>query len=169
MARHHHRHDDNTVRKMGDERTPSFNQDSIRTPLANVQQMRDPIRVARAVEARRFADALQRIEERRLSMARMQTEDLRHERQDLQRRTYLRSDGRPANVERDNIRQSPVRNQMPPQMRDVFSDSRSTLVCQRRRTRREVIFALQRAGKGGKRNRRARWTEKSEIVCRKVR
>ena len=58
---------------------------------------------------------------------------------------------------------------VPGAMRDVFDKPRQTLVCIRRRTRRAVLFALQKIGHGagGRRLRRARWSEASYIRCRR--
>lgn len=58
---------------------------------------------------------------------------------------------------------------VPGAMRDVFDKPRQTLVCIRRRARRAVLFALQKIGHGagGRRFRRARWSESSYIRCRR--
>lgn len=135
------------------------------------RQMRDALRVARADQARRFVEAS--IASR---LARLEIEDLRrnrYERKEIPVETYRRADGSPAPVVVGQVRNAKLLHQgLPPQVRDVFRDSRGTIVCQRRQIRRRVIFALQlsRKGKGsGPRFRPARWTEKSYIVCRRVR
>lgn len=46
-----------------------------------------------------------------------------------------------------------------------FVDPRRTIVCRRRKRRKEVLFALRLTGKGSGRRER-RYTEESEIVCR---
>lgn len=55
---------------------------------------------------------------------------------------------------------------LPAQVRNEFRDNIRAVVCASRKTRREVIFALQKAGKGGAKNKKARWTEQSRIQCR---
>ena len=47
-----------------------------------------------------------------------------------------------------------------------FSQPRETIVCIRRKTRRSVLFALSRIGRGSGRLRRARWSESSYIRCK---
>lgn len=138
-------------------------------------QMRDALSIARAPYARRFDDSRYLAE--RLGSLRalrnLEIEDLRRnrrERQDIARQTYRRSDAGVAHVVGREIRTPQMRQQnMPARLRYEFQDSRGTIVCERRRTRRSVIFAMQRAGKGGRKNRKARWTEKSYLVCRRVR
>ena len=49
---------------------------------------------------------------------------------------------------------------------DRFSQPRQTIVCVRRKTRRSVLFALSRIGRGSGPLRRARWSESSYIRCR---
>lgn len=137
------------------------------------QQMRDALRVARAEQARRFAEASIAS---RLARRRLEIEDLRrnrYERKEISLPTYRREDGSAALVTGQQVR-SPklLRQGMPEQVRYVFRDSRGTIVCQRRQIRRRVIFALQlsRKGKGsGRRFRPARWSEQSYIVCRRMR
>lgn len=135
------------------------------------QQMRDAFRVARADQARRFVEA-----SLASRLARLETEDLRrnrYERKEIPVETYRREDGRTALVTAQQVRNPKLLRQgLPEQVRYVFRDPRGTIVCQRRRIRRSVIFALRlsRKGKGSvPRFRPARWTEKSYIVCRRVR
>lgn len=47
----------------------------------------------------------------------------------------------------------------------AFEDSKSTLVCVRRKIRKEVMFAKKKAGKKGQR--RPRWNYYSKIKCRR--
>lgn len=136
------------------------------------QQMRDALRVARAEQARRFVEASIAS---RLARRRLEIEDLRrnrYERKEISRPTYRREDGGSALVTAQQVRNPKLLRQgLPEQLRYVFHDPRGTIVCQRRQIRRRVIFALQlsRKGKGsGSRFRPARWTEKSYIVCRRV-
>ena len=134
--------------------------------------MRDAFRVARADQARRFVEASIAS---RLARRRLEIEDLRrnrYERKEISRPTYRRADGSPAPVVVGQVRNAKLLHQgLPPQVRYTFRDSRGTIVCQRRQIRRRVIFALQlsRKGKGsGRPFRPARWTEKSYIVCRRM-
>lgn len=55
---------------------------------------------------------------------------------------------------------------VPGPLRDVFHRPKETVVCVRRRTRRAVLFALQKIGRGSGRLRRARWSESSYIRCK---
>lgn len=67
----------------------------------------------------------------------------------------------------------PVRSRMFPmriQMRVSFHQPERTVVCHRRQTRRRILFALQAAGRGRKSPRvfrKARWTTKSYIRCKR--
>lgn len=55
---------------------------------------------------------------------------------------------------------------MRPVLSDRFSQPRQTIVCVRRKTRRSVLFALSRIGRGSGPLRRARWSESSYIRCK---
>lgn len=55
---------------------------------------------------------------------------------------------------------------MRPVLSDRFSQPRQTIVCVRRKTRRSVLFALSRIGRGSGPFRRARWSESSYIRCK---
>lgn len=135
-------------------------------------QMRDAVGIARAVHARRF-DADSIIKHRLESLRRQEIEDLRrnrHERSSIGFQTYQSIEGRSVPVYgREVYSPEMQRAGMSPRLQYVFHDSRGTLVCQRRRSRRAVLFALRKTGKGGRKNRRARWTDRSFIVCRRVR
>lgn len=67
----------------------------------------------------------------------------------------------------------PVRSRMFPmriQMRVSFHQPERTVVCHRRQTRRRILFALQAAGRGRKSPRvfrKAKWTTKSYIRCKR--
>nr|DAJ57223.1 MAG TPA: hypothetical protein [Microviridae sp.] len=133
------------------------------------QQMRDALRVARADQARRFVEA-----SLAARLARLETEDLRrnrYERKELVHPRYLREDGKAALVEqRLRERQTGLQGErLPPLLRAEFRDPQETLVCVRRRARRSVLFALRKVGKGSGRKRKARWSDHSYIVCRRVR
>lgn len=60
-----------------------------------------------------------------------------------------------------------LQRNLPQQVRDILLDSERALECTRRETRREVLFSLRRTGKGGKKNRRAKWTDSSYISCKR--
>nr|CAI9750486.1 hypothetical protein PTVJELPE_PTVJELPE_CDS_0007 [Cressdnaviricota sp.] len=101
-------------------------------------------------------------------------EDLRREKrflsENLPTQTYRRETGSPASVVGREVHTDKMRKQgMPSRLRYEFEDPKRTLVCIRRKARRAVIFAMRRAGKGGRKNRKARWTEKSYVTCRKGR
>lgn len=135
------------------------------------QQMRDAFRVARADQARRFVEASIAS---RLARRRLEIEDLRrnrYERKELVHPRYLREDGKAALVEqRLRERQLGLQGKrLPPLLRAEFRDPQETLVCVRRRARRSVLFALRKVGKGSGRKRKARWSDHSYIVCRRVR
>ena len=137
-------------------------------------QMRGLIEAARAPRARRFVTPSKvqaRINE-------LINQELNHnERQRILRsRQYGNSGKRSASREiygvpengRNTLHKSPVLQQrMRPEVRDVLRDSERALECARRETRREVIFAMQRAGKGGRKNKKARWTADSYISCKR--
>jgi hypothetical protein len=134
------------------------------------QQMRDPFLDRSRSLARRFAD--ESFTRHLQTLRNLQTEDLRREHkfrnENLPAQTYRRVDGSSALVDGVQVDTNKMRQQgLSPRLRFEFRDSSRTLVCVRRKTRRAVIFALRKAGKNGKRNRKAQWTEKSRIVCRR--
>lgn len=93
-----------------------------------------------------------------------EVEDLRRVPAPFKKDRYLRNDGTPA-----RYGMLPVQGRMPhvrEQLRPKFYQPKQTLVCLRRQTRRRVIFALQKAGKGGGRQKPAKWTAKSYIRCK---
>lgn len=104
----------------------------------------------------------------------LMTEDLRREKrflsENLPTQTYRRETGSPAPVVGREVHTDKMRKQgLPSRLRFEFEDPKRTLVCIRRKARRAAIFAMRRAGKGGRKNRKARWTDKSYITCRKGR
>lgn len=143
-------------------------QSASRTDRVPSEQMRDPFPGRSRLLPRRFAvPSLQ-------SFINRQIEDLRHDNSGYiydngVGPVYRRSDGSVAQVERRAVRPSDLQRQkLFPQMRDVFRDSKNVMVCIRRRARRAVMFALRKTGKvGARRNRKAVWTDKSRIVCKK--
>lgn len=77
---------------------------------------------------------------------------------------YLHINGTPARP-----RYLHVQSRMPwvrQQVRPHFPIPEKTVVCIRRKTRRKVLFALSKTGRGGGRQRPARWTAKSYIRCK---
>ena len=138
------------------------------------KQMRDPFLDRSRLLARRSVASLLRPPRPLRTFRNLMTEDLRREKKHIESnfptQTYRREDGSQAVIVGRQVDTPRMRKQrMPSRLRYEFSDPDRTLVCQRRKTRRAAIFAMQRAGKGGKRNRRARWTDKSYIVCQKGR
>lgn len=136
------------------------------------QQMRDPFLDRSRSLARRFADepSVHVFQ----TLRNLQTEDLRHEARFLSEnyptQTYRRVDGGAAHIAGREVHSSAMqKRRLPPRLRYEFTDPDRTLVCIRRKNRRRVIFALRKAGKAGKRNRKARWTAKSYITCGKGR
>lgn len=135
------------------------------------KQMRDLFLDRSRSLARRFADVpLHPLR----TIRNLMTEDLRRESrfqaQNLPAQTYRRDDGSQAVIDGRQVDTNQMRKQgMSPRLRFEFQDPHRTLVCVRRKTRRSIIFAMRKAGKGGRRNRKARWTDKSYIVCRKGR
>lgn len=140
--------------------------------LEPVPQMRDLLEGRSRFLARRFVNPLKDTIRKFETARRLQTEDLRHESNFVdnnQIRVYRCEDGSVAETGWDFYSSSKLPQQkLRSPLRFVFRDSKGTLVCYRRRARRAVLFALQRTGKAGKRNRPARWTEKSRIVCKRI-
>ena len=133
------------------------------------QQMRGPLLDRSRSLARRFAD--ESFTRRLQTLRNLQTEDLRRESkfqaENLPTQTYRRVDAGKAHIAGREVHSSAMRKQrLSPRLRYEFTDPDRTLVCVRRKNRRRVIFALRKAGKAGRRNRKARWTAKSHIVCR---
>lgn len=99
-------------------------------------------------------------------------EDLRHAEPrpnstKIQSQRYHRDDGTVA-----GYGPRPVRSRVLPmrtQMRVSFHQPERTVVCHRRKARRRVLHALQkiRRGRGTKKPKRARWTAKSYIRCKR--
>ncbi len=127
-------------------------------------QMRGLIQAARAPRARRFVTPTQ-VQERINAL----TRSIYHEyhpnakRQTTQGQTVVTT---PSG--RQQTRQSEVlRERLPVPVRDVLRDAKRALVCTRRDARREVMHALQRTGKGGRKNQKAKWTDESYISCKR--
>lgn len=137
--------------------------------IVTEQQMRGPLLDRSRSLARRFAD--ESFTRHLQTLRNLQIEDLRHENkfqtENLPAQTYRRVDGGSAHVAGREVHSPAMRKQrLSPRLRYEFTDPDRTLVCVRRKNRRRVIFALRKAGKAGRRNRKARWTAKSHIVCR---
>ena len=134
--------------------------------------MRGPLLDRSRTLARRFAD--EAFTRHLQTLRNLQTEDLRHEHkfqaENFPAQTYRRVDGGQAVIDGRQVDTNKMRQQgVPPRLRFEFRDPRRTLVCVRRKARRRVIFALRKAGKAGKRNRKAQWTDKSYVTCRRGR
>lgn len=143
----------------------------VTTSRGTLAQMRDLFLGRSRLLARRFVTP-----ESLRSIIHRQIEDLRHDNSNYLhdngiRPVYRNTRGEVAPTQWEFVRKSDVQGQrLQPQVRHVFRDPKTTLVCVRRRTRRAVMFALRKTGKGGARtNRRAVWTDKSRIVCPKKR
>lgn len=93
-----------------------------------------------------------------------QAEDLRRVPREFRQIQYHLSDGRLAPVRHETIQ--PRMRWMPAQVHPYFQRPERTVVCIRRKERRRVLFALQKTGQGGRRNRPPKWTAKSYIRCR---
>lgn len=94
-----------------------------------------------------------------------QAEDLRRIPHEFRQDVYHLRSGQPARVRYDAVPVY-VRGRLRTQVHPYFRDPERTAVCIRRQNRRRVLFALQKTGKGGRRQRSPRWTEKSYIRCR---
>ena len=143
--------------------------------IQNIErQMRGLIEATRAPRARRFVTP-SKVQARINEL--INQEVSHNERQRILRsRQYGNSGKRSAPREvyrvpengRNTLHKSPVLQQrLRPEVRDVLRDSERALEWSRRETRREVIFAMQRAGKGGRKNKKARWTADSYITCKR--
>lgn len=138
-----------------------------RTP----EQMRDPYVDRSRLLPRRFASPLPTQSLR--SIINRQIEDLRHDNSPYLDnngiRTYRNTRGQIATPVWAPVRKFDVQGkELSPQMRYVFRDPARVMVCVRRRSRRAVLFAMRKTGRSGaKRNRKAVWTDKSRIVCKR--
>lgn len=132
-------------------------------------QMRGLIEAARAPRARRFVTP-SKVQERINALIKQEAFP-----NESSRKLHKASPGqRPspsvsANSvqQRNALHKSPLlRARLPEQVRNVLLDSERALECTRRETRREIMFAMRRTGKGGRKNRKARWTVNSRISCK---
>lgn len=98
-----------------------------------------------------------------------EVEDLRHDKsRPVQPRRYMRVDGNPAGYGYKQVQVLSRLRRLRESLRLSFQHPDQTVVCVRRRARRRVLFALQKTGKAGRGNRRARWSASSRIQCRGV-
>lgn len=109
-----------------------------------------------------------------------EVEDLRHERRkeyrpdsryrEALKRHYKLVDGTRAGVTYKGVRVQPRLRRVFESLRLSFQDAKKTVVCIRRKTRKRVLFALQKIGGFGTGKKRptrvARWTESSYIRCK---
>lgn len=173
MSKHHARKTERSVGSVPSP-APQQTQDTARS-FDTEQQMRDPLGIARSPLDRRFATPF--LAERLGSLGALKkywqdVEDLRrnrYENSQIPTRQYHRVDGRRADVRLYPVRPHAVQGQrLPERMRYEFRDARRVLVCLRREIRRRVLFALQFSKKGrggGRRIRKARWSDSSFISC----
>lgn len=143
--------------------------DSNSTSRRTLAQMRDPFPGRSRLLPRRFVKP-----ESLRSIINRQIEDLRHDASNFVNDNqvgpaYRDTSGSVAATEWQHIRKSDMQGKsMQPQVRIVFRNPKNALVCVRRRARRAVMFALRRTGKAGARNnRKAVWSDRSRIVCKK--
>lgn len=139
------------------------------TSRRTLAQMRDPFPGRSRLLPRRFVKP-----ESLRSIINRQIEDLRHDASNFVNDNqvgpvYRDTSGSVAETEWQHIRKSDMQGKnMQPQVRIAFRNPKNALVCVRRRARRAVMFALRRTGKAGARNnRKAVWSDKSRIVCKK--
>lgn len=171
MAKHHSKRSERSGVRVGQNPLQTTQDRSFDTE----NQMRDPLGIARPTLGRRFDNRYlaERLGSLR-ALRNLEVEDLRrnrYENSQLATKTYRRVDGRPAQIRRQPVRLDQVQDWQKVQpVRDFFRDPKRVLVCIRRAIRRSVIFALQlsRKGKGGgKKFRKAKWTDSSYISCRR--
>lgn len=139
------------------------------------EQTRDAVDIAHAAARRmdRLRGALHNFkplelyhEENRIPRDLRIVEDRRTIPRPFRQGRYLRVDGIPTGP---RYVQVPVQNRVPwlrEAMRLRFPLPEKTLVCVRRKTRRRVLFALRKNGKGGGKQRPPRWTAQSYVRCK---
>lgn len=132
-------------------------------------QMRGLIEAARAPRARRFVTPTQ--VQARINALIKQEAFSNESTRKLYKASPRQRSSSPVSAnsvqQRNALHKSPVlRARLPEQVRNVLLDSERALECTRRETRREVMFAMRRTGKGGRKNRKARWTANSRISCK---
>jgi hypothetical protein len=139
------------------------------TSRRTLAQMRDPFPGRSRLLPRRFVKP-----ESLRSIINRQIEDLRHDASNFINDNgigpvYRDKRGAVAETEWQHISKSDMQGKrLQPQVRIAFRNPKDALVCVRRRARRAVMFALRRTGKAGARNnRKAVWSDRSRIVCRK--
>lgn len=152
------------------DRTPSVPSPSPQKVVHLENQMRGLIEAARAPRARRFVTP-SKVQERinaliqREAFPYAKKTDLLLRNHDSKRRQAPLSANRIQ--QRSALHKSELlRARLPKQVRNVFLGAERALECTRRETRREVMFALHRTGKGGRKNRKARWSADSRISCK---
>lgn len=140
------------------------NKKKSRVLSARKPETRGHLLTARPNLGRRFrlSDLLHRIKPIQTRL--QQAEDLRRVPREFRQSQYHLSDGRLAPVRHETIQ--PRMRWMPAQVHPYFQRPERTVVCIRRKERRRVLFALQKTGQGGRRNRSPKWTVKSYIRCR---
>lgn len=143
--------------KKSDKRRVKKTEETLRTMRGIVEAARVPI-------TRRLISPAKAMEAVRLT-AQKGLEDVRQIR-DRKRRGIQA-------VSEDSVGRKPTnqrtmqRQVLSSQVRKLYHDAKRALVCQSRANRREVLFALQKTGKNGYGNRKAKWTNLSYISCKK--
>lgn len=138
-------------------------------PVHHIEnQMRGLLKAARAPRARRFVTP-SKVQSRINEIIKSEVSDVQTRRtKNNQRQRNSRQVLREELPGRNPLHKSPVlQERLSEPVRNVLLDSERALECTRRETRREIMFAMRRTGKGGSKNRKAQWTEDSYISCKR--
>ena len=96
-----------------------------------------------------------------------EVEDLRHaQKGNFHKGRYLHLNGTPARYGYQQVSLYSRLRRMREVLQLRFFEPGTTLVCRRRQARKRVLFALQKTGRQGLGNRRARWSASSYIHCK---
>lgn len=131
-------------------------------------QMRGLIEAARAPRARRFVSPMKVQSQINATIKKELVHEIARKSKPIAAgsRSAVTVSGTPVSG-RNALHKSPVlRKGLSKPVRDVLLDSERALECSRRETRRQVMFAMHRTGKNGRKNRKARWTADSRISCK---
>lgn len=124
-----------------------------------------PIKMKRSKKKtkKRVQRGYQKYHKRDSLLHRSHREDRRRERDIYQ--GYLLDDGRPA--EYVDFGDERFAGKHYSDGRIAFKDPRKTVVCQKRKERREALFRANKVGKGKKVSKKRIRTEDSDIICRR--